>query len=148
MKAVDEGGDHGAVEEWVFAVDLFAAAPARIAREVGLRTPEHEELAVVPGRLRDVTGFVAFDAGGLFDERGVPGFAQANGLRELRGGDGVAAAAAALVAGKSTAEKELATFYQKVLPPTGQADNGEILEIDTSKLPAVLKTATVRIRVH
>ena len=53
-------------------------------------------LAVVFGRLRDVAGFVAFDAGGLLDERGVPGFAEAGRLRELRGGDGVAAAAAAL----------------------------------------------------
>ena len=96
LQAVDEGGDHGAVEERVFAVDLFAAAPARVAGEVGLRAPEHEDAAVVFWRLRDVAGFVAFDAGGLLDERGVPGFAHAGRLRELRGGDGVAAAAAAL----------------------------------------------------
>jgi hypothetical protein len=40
------------------------------------------------------------------------------------------------------------TVHQKVLPPTDQPDNGEILEVDTDKLPAVLKTATVKIRVH
>ncbi|WP_460650330.1 esterase-like activity of phytase family protein [Kribbella endophytica] len=31
------------------------------------------------------------------------------------------------------------TVHQKVLPPTGQTDSGEILKIDTTKLPAVLK---------
>jgi hypothetical protein len=39
------------------------------------------------------------------------------------------------------------TVHQKVLPPTGQIDNGEILKVDTTKLPAVLKTATVTIHV-
>lgn len=39
------------------------------------------------------------------------------------------------------------TVHQKVLPPTGQTDNGEILKVDTTKLPAVLKTVTVTIRV-
>jgi hypothetical protein len=38
--------------------------------------------------------------------------------------------------------------HQKVLPATGQEDNGEILEVDTTKLPAVLKTVTVTINVH
>jgi hypothetical protein len=40
------------------------------------------------------------------------------------------------------------TVHQKVLPPTGQTDNGEILKVDTTKLPAVLKTVTVTIHVH
>ena len=40
------------------------------------------------------------------------------------------------------------TVHQKVLPPTGQIDNGEILKVDTTKLPAVLKTVTVTIHVH
>jgi hypothetical protein len=40
------------------------------------------------------------------------------------------------------------TVHQKVLPPTGQTDNGEILKIDTTKLPAVLKTVTVTIHVR
>ncbi|HVU91642.1 MAG TPA: esterase-like activity of phytase family protein [Jatrophihabitans sp.] len=40
------------------------------------------------------------------------------------------------------------TVHQKVLPPTGQADNGEILEVDTTKLPAVLKTVTVTLHVR
>ncbi len=38
--------------------------------------------------------------------------------------------------------------HQKVLPATNQEDSGEVLEVDTSKLPAVLKTATVTITVH
>jgi hypothetical protein len=37
--------------------------------------------------------------------------------------------------------------HQKVLPSTGQPDSGEILKVDTSKLPAVLKTVTVTIHV-
>jgi hypothetical protein len=40
------------------------------------------------------------------------------------------------------------TVHQKVLPPTGQSDNGEILKVDTTKLPAVLKTVTVTIHAH
>jgi hypothetical protein len=40
------------------------------------------------------------------------------------------------------------TVHQKVLPATGQPDNGEILKVDTTKLPDVLKSATVTIHVH
>jgi hypothetical protein len=40
------------------------------------------------------------------------------------------------------------TVHQKTLPATGRADNGEILKVDTTKLPAVLKTVTVTIRVR
>ncbi|WP_433891157.1 esterase-like activity of phytase family protein [Streptomyces sp. CA-111067] len=40
------------------------------------------------------------------------------------------------------------TVHQKVLPPTGATDSGEILKVDTTKLPAVLKTVTVTIRVR
>ena len=38
--------------------------------------------------------------------------------------------------------------HQKTLPGTGQEDTGEILEVDTTKLPAVLKTVTVTITVR
>lgn len=40
------------------------------------------------------------------------------------------------------------TVHQKVLPSTGRTDSGEILKVDTTKLPAVLKTVTVTIRVR
>ncbi len=40
------------------------------------------------------------------------------------------------------------TVHQKTLPPTGQVDNGVILKVDTTKLPAVVKTATVTLRVR
>ena len=40
------------------------------------------------------------------------------------------------------------TVHQKTLPATGQTDSGEILKIDTTKLPAVLKTVTVTIHVR
>ncbi|MEW2518424.1 esterase-like activity of phytase family protein [Actinacidiphila alni] len=40
------------------------------------------------------------------------------------------------------------TVHQKTLPATGATDNGEILKVDTAKLPAVLKTVTVTIRVR
>jgi hypothetical protein len=40
------------------------------------------------------------------------------------------------------------TVHQKVLPATGQPDNGEILKVDTTELPDVLKTATVTIHVN
>jgi Type II secretion system (T2SS), protein M subtype b len=50
------------------------------------------------------------------------------------------AAAAALVAGKSTAEQELATFYQKVLPPTLDAAR----RLTYAKLPALARKANVK----
>jgi hypothetical protein len=37
--------------------------------------------------------------------------------------------------------------HQKVLPATGQPDNGEILKVNVTKLPPVVKTATVTIHV-
>ncbi|WP_345647579.1 esterase-like activity of phytase family protein [Streptomyces tremellae] len=40
------------------------------------------------------------------------------------------------------------TVHQKTLPSTGQTDNGEILEVDTAKLPAVLKTVKVTVHVR
>jgi hypothetical protein len=40
------------------------------------------------------------------------------------------------------------TVHQKTLPSTGQTDNGEILKVDTSNLPAVLKTVTMTINVR
>ncbi|CAG7649895.1 hypothetical protein SBRY_50221 [Actinacidiphila bryophytorum] len=39
-------------------------------------------------------------------------------------------------------------MHQKVLPPTGATDSGEILKVDTTKLPAVLKTVTVTVHVR
>jgi hypothetical protein len=39
------------------------------------------------------------------------------------------------------------TVHQKVLPATGQPDNGEILQVNVTKLPPVVKTATVTIHV-
>jgi hypothetical protein len=50
------------------------------------------------------------------------------------------AAAAALVAGKSNAETELATFYQKVLPPTLDAAR----RLTYAKLPALARKANVK----
>lgn len=38
--------------------------------------------------------------------------------------------------------------HQKVLPTTGQTENGEILKVDTTRLPAVLKTITETIHVR
>ena len=40
------------------------------------------------------------------------------------------------------------TVHQKVLPATGQPDNGEILKVDTTRVPDVLKSATVTIHVR
>jgi hypothetical protein len=40
------------------------------------------------------------------------------------------------------------TVHQKTLPATGRPDNGEILKVDTTRLPAVLKSVTVTIHVR
>src|SRR5450755_2622515 len=66
----------------------LSAAPTRVAGEIRLGAPEHQDLAIVLCSLRDETRFVAFHATRLTHQVGVPGFAHARGLRELRGGDG------------------------------------------------------------
>lgn len=50
------------------------------------------------------------------------------------------AAATALVAGKTTAEQELATFYRKVLPPSLDAAR----RLTYAKLPALARKANVK----
>ena len=39
------------------------------------------------------------------------------------------------------------TVHQKVLPPTGEVDDGVILKVDMTKLPATVRTATVTLKV-
>ena len=62
----------------------------------------------------------------------------ASGVRKSADRD--MAAATALVAGKTTAERELATFYQKVLPPS--LDDARRLTY--AKLPALARKANVK----
>jgi hypothetical protein len=64
--------------------------------------------------------------------------AAAAGVREAAERD--MAAAAALVAGKSTADQELATFYQKVLPANLDAAR----RLTYAKLPALARKANVK----
>ena len=40
------------------------------------------------------------------------------------------------------------TVHQKILPATGKPDSGEILKVNITSLPAVLKTTTVTIHVR
>jgi hypothetical protein len=64
--------------------------------------------------------------------------AAAAGVREAAERD--MAAAMALVGGKTAADRELATFYQKVLPPSLDAAR----RITYAKLPALARKANVR----
>ncbi len=91
LQPLNERHHHRPVEERIFAVHFFAAAPARIARQVGLRTPQHQDLAVVLLGLRDEPRLVAFDRARLTDQFRVPGFAHTRRLRKLSRGDRVAA---------------------------------------------------------
>ena len=93
LEPFDHGGDHGAVEERIFAEALFGASPARVAAEVGIGRANHQAAAMEA--LIDVAGFGAFDAAGFADEVRIPGFAHADGLRELGGGDGLGTAPSA-----------------------------------------------------
>jgi hypothetical protein len=93
LEPFNEGDRHGAAEERILAVDFFAAAPAGIARKIGLRTPEHEKLAVVFCGLGDEAGFIAFDAGGLANHLRVPRLANAGRLGKQRCGNRQACAA-------------------------------------------------------
>jgi hypothetical protein len=62
----------------------------------------------------------------------------AAGVRQAAEGD--MAAATALVAGKTSADQELATFYQKVLPPTLD----EARRVTYARLPALARKANVK----
>ena len=85
LEAAGEGGGQGADEEGVFAVGLFGAAPAGIAGEVGVGSADDEATAVVLAE--GVAGLVGLKGGGLLDEFGVPGLAEAASLRKGGGGD-------------------------------------------------------------
>jgi hypothetical protein len=37
--------------------------------------------------------------------------------------------------------------HQKLLPPTGEVDDGVILKVDMTKMPATVRTATVTLKV-
>ncbi len=89
LEAFNVSNRHRPIEERVLAVHFFAAAPTRVARQIGLWSPDHQDLAVVLRSLRDETGFVALDGGGLAHQIGVPRLAHPGRLRELRGGDGL-----------------------------------------------------------
>jgi hypothetical protein len=64
--------------------------------------------------------------------------ASATSVREAAERD--MASATALVAGKTTADRELATFYQKVLPPSLDAAR----RLTYAKLPALARKANVK----
>ena len=84
---------HRPVEEWILAIHFFAASPARIARQIRLRTPVHQNLAIVLRCLGDVACFESFDATRLADQVRIPGVAHARRLRKLCSGDGLASEA-------------------------------------------------------
>jgi hypothetical protein len=84
-----------------------------------------------------VYGFVVYPLG-VRSTTAVQRAATAAGVREAAERD--MAAATALVAGKSTADQELATFYQKVLP----ANLDEARRLTYARLPALVRKANVK----
>src|ERR1039458_4787050 len=72
LKALDKGNGHGSVKERVFTADFLTASPAGVARQVRLRSPEHQDLAVILGGLGDVARFVSLDTRGLTHQVRVP----------------------------------------------------------------------------
>ncbi len=102
LHAGDEGDGHAAGEEWVFAVGLLAAAPARVAEDVDVGRPvgEAEELlvpVVADGVVVLGARFGGDDLGFVVDERRVPGGGHADDLREVGGGAGEGVAVQAFV---------------------------------------------------
>src|SRR5690349_9904438 len=85
LQAFDEGDNQLAVEVSIFAITFFGAAPAWVAAQVGIRGAHDERPLMVFIALKNVAGFVAFDRAGLFENVGVPGFAEPNALRESGG---------------------------------------------------------------
>ena len=77
--------------ERVLAVDLLRAAPARVAREVGVRRAHDEARPGVARALEEVAGFLRLLRGDAADEVRVPGRAEPVRLGELRGRGRVAA---------------------------------------------------------
>ena len=92
LQTFDKSDSHGSVEERIFPVDFFAAAPARVARKVGLRSPQHQHLTVILSGLRDESGFIALHASRLANQVRVPRLTHARRLRELRRRNGQALA--------------------------------------------------------
>jgi hypothetical protein len=84
-----------------------------------------------------VYGFVVYPLG-VKSATAVDRASAAAGVRQAAEGD--MTAASALVAGKSSADQEIATFYQKVLPPTLD----EARRLTYARLPALARKANVR----
>jgi len=87
LQSFDKSNGHRPVEERILPIDLFAAAPARIARQIGLRSPEHQNLAIVLCGLSNESRFIALDARSFENQLGIPRLTHAWRLGELRGCD-------------------------------------------------------------
>ena len=87
LQALAERDRHRPVEKRVLAINFFAPPPARIARQIRLRPPIHQNLAVVLRRLRDEPRLVSLHAARLLHQRRIPRIAHPRRLRKLRGGD-------------------------------------------------------------
>src|SRR5579862_6347324 len=90
LYAGDEGYAHPAGEEWIFAVGLLAASPARVAKNVDVGRPERQavEDAVIAFLLGAVVLGARFggdDVAHGVDHLRVPGRGHADGLWKDRG---------------------------------------------------------------
>ena len=92
LQAAREGGRERADVEGVLAVHLLGAAPARVAREVGVGRAHDDPGAVVLRALEEVARLLRLLRRHAPDELGIPGGAEAVGLGELRRRRRVAAA--------------------------------------------------------
>jgi len=102
LQTAREGGGHGADKEWVFTVGLLAAAPARVSAQVGVGRADDQTAAVVLAE--GVAGLQRLLRGGFFEQRRVPGLAQAARLRKGGGGNHLGAASALPAAGAAESE--------------------------------------------
>ena len=88
--------------EGVLAVDLLGAAPARVAREVGVRRAYDQAGPLVLPALVEIARLLGLLGRDPPDELGIPRRAEAVGLRELRRRGGIAAAPVARPALRDT----------------------------------------------
>src|SRR6185437_4821221 len=85
LQAFGESNRHGPYQVRILSIGFFSAAPAGVAREIGVWTADDESTPIVA--LENVTRLASFLGSYFFEQRRIPRFAESGRLWKLRSGN-------------------------------------------------------------